>query len=154
MLLMAAGEHCYAVPCRRVREVISRLRLQPLPEAPHGVVGTFNYRGTMTPVVDLCQVVEGRPCSARMSSRIVIFDGLLPSGQRTLGLLAERVTQATHIELAGKTQAGIAAGTSVVIHDNAMIALLDLDALVATVFPALSATSKAPASYAPAEHRR
>jgi chemotaxis-related protein WspB len=53
----------------------------------------------VVPVVDLCQIARGRSCEPRLSSRIVLVKYQAdPSIEpRTLGLLAERVTEIVQI---------------------------------------------------------
>jgi len=53
----------------------------------------------MMAVVDLVQVLAGRRCPERLSSRIVMTKVALGSGATWIvGLLAERVTEAVHME--------------------------------------------------------
>jgi len=156
MLLLSAGQHRYALPCRRVREVIANVNLQPLPNAPAFVAGVFNYRGLVTPVLDACRLLAGQPCAARLSTRIVLFDCKLPRTQttRAAGLLAERVTDTRRLDRKKSAQTGFAELGEVVIDEGQMITLLDLDVLVAKVFtPLLQAEGGGwPIAHALAEH--
>jgi len=79
----------YALLGRHVVEVIPRVVLRRMPLAPPSVAGLFTYRGVVTPVVDLCQLLAGEPCPDRLSSRVIV---VRLAGQRLIGLLAERVT--------------------------------------------------------------
>jgi chemotaxis-related protein WspB len=124
--------------------VISGVVFQRLPNAPAFVAGVFNYRGAITPVVDLCLLLTGNPCAARLSSRIVLFDCALGPEQpaRVVGLLAERVTETRRLGPGASVQTGFSSADEVVIDDGQMISLLDLDALVARAFaPLLTAAS-------------
>jgi chemotaxis-related protein WspB len=91
------GELRLALPVHFVVEVLARRALRPLALAPAGVVGLLPFRGTLTPVVDLCQLMLGRPCRALRSSRLIIVAldadaGVEPeAAPRLLGLLAENV---------------------------------------------------------------
>lgn len=93
--MLALGFHVgdlrLAMPVHFVVEVLARRALRPLAMAPAGVVGLLPFRGTLTPVVDLCQLMLGRPCRELRSSRLIIVELATESGSRLLGLLAEDV---------------------------------------------------------------
>jgi chemotaxis-related protein WspB len=88
------GTERFALPCRDVVEVVPLLRLRAVPHAPAFVAGVFDYRGAVTAVIDLCQLVCGHPCADRLSSRMMIVRWKA----RLLGLLAERVTEAIDVD--------------------------------------------------------
>jgi len=93
-LLFQLGDVRYALEASRVIEVIPLLSLKPLPHAPRGVSGVFNYHGAPVPAVDLCEWTLGRPARALLSTRIIIVN--YPDSQNTqrlLGLVAERATE-------------------------------------------------------------
>ena len=93
--MLALGFHVgdlrLALPVHFVVEVLARRALRPLAMAPAGVVGLLPFRGTLTPVVDLCQLMLQRPCRPLRSSRLIIITIATDSGSRLLGLLAENV---------------------------------------------------------------
>jgi len=152
LLRLSAGDQHYALAGRRVREVIGRLTLQAVPGAPKPLIGAFNYRGSMTPVLDLCEIVLGRPCGARVSSRIVLFDGWAFGKQRVVGLLAERVTEACHVELEGTGQDGVMPGTTILVREGTMLTLLDVDELASRVLPAPSSDLARAVSHGASPH--
>jgi chemotaxis-related protein WspB len=92
-ILFQIGADRYALEASRVVEVIPLLELRPVPNAPRGVAGLFNYRGNTIPAVDLPKMITGRAAAERLTTRILIVrtdpgrgtDGLL-------GLIAERAT--------------------------------------------------------------
>jgi chemotaxis-related protein WspB len=88
----------YAVRCAELVELVPRVPLRPVPHAPDYVPGQFTYRGEVTPVVDLALLMTGRPAGERLSSRILVAAYPTPGGVRALGLLAERATEAVHLE--------------------------------------------------------
>jgi chemotaxis-related protein WspB len=93
-LLFQLGNDRYALEASRVVEVIPLLELKPLPEAPRGVVGVFNYRGRLVPAIDLCQLTMGQPARERLSTRIIIVQCPDARGAlHLLGLVAEHATQ-------------------------------------------------------------
>jgi chemotaxis-related protein WspB len=92
------GGAAYALRAAAVAAVIPEVELGPLPRAAPFVRGVFAYRGELTPVVDVCQLIAGYRCPARLSSRIALVRVELPQGGvRPLGLLAEHMTEARRL---------------------------------------------------------
>jgi chemotaxis-related protein WspB len=90
-LVFRAGELRLALPTTAVIEVSTRRALRPLALAPASVIGLLPFRGTLTPVVDLCRLLLGRDCAPLRSSRIIVIALPGKAGSRLLGLLAEDV---------------------------------------------------------------
>jgi len=90
-LAFRAGELRLALPTAAVVEVLPRRELRALALAPEGVIGLLPFRGTLTPVIDLCRLLLGRECAPLRSSRIVVITLTGKLGPRLLGLLAEDV---------------------------------------------------------------
>jgi chemotaxis-related protein WspB len=90
-LAFRAGELRLALPTAAVVQVLPRRALRPLALAPDSVIGLLPYRGTLTPVVDLCRLLLGRDCAPLRSSRIVVVALAGKLGSRLVGLLAEDV---------------------------------------------------------------
>ena len=91
-LLIALDADRYALDAGAVVEVVPLVALRAIPQAPRGVAGILNYRGTPVPVIDLCALALGRPARDRLTTRIVLVD--YPDRHGTahvLGLIAERV---------------------------------------------------------------
>lgn len=98
-LLFHLGSERYAIEARQVLEVMPLVRIKEIPQAPKGVAGLINYRGSSIPVLDLSALATGQPAMARLSTRILIIDYRSASGsQQILGLLAERATETLHIK--------------------------------------------------------
>ena len=97
MVLFQMGADRYAIPCSCVVEIVPLVSLKPVPHAPPFVAGLFNFRATIVPVIDLCQLTQNRPSKLHLSSRIILVkyqpQGAENSQLRVLGLLAERVTE-------------------------------------------------------------
>ena len=71
-LVFRIGNERYALQAIEVAEVLPRLPLKPIPQAPHWVAGVFAYRGAVVPVIDLSALTFGRPAQARTSTRLVL----------------------------------------------------------------------------------
>ena len=98
MVLFHLGDERFAVQAAAVVEIVPIISLTRAPQAPAYVAGLFNYRATVTPVIDVRQLVQHQPCRQLLSSRIILIDydrvtGQAPgSTRRILGLMTERVT--------------------------------------------------------------
>ena len=102
-LLFHLADDRYALAASQVAEVLPLVRIKRLPQAPRGVAGAIEYRGTVVPVIDLSALALERPAAQRMNTRIV----LVHYGSRLLGLVAERVTQTLRLELAAFQSPGV-----------------------------------------------
>jgi len=93
-LLFRIGNERYALRATEVAEVLPRLPLKPIAQAPDWVAGVFAYRGTVVPALDLSALTFGHPAEARTSTRLVLVhyrpDALQPP--RWLGLILEQAT--------------------------------------------------------------
>jgi chemotaxis-related protein WspB len=139
MLLLqfqAGSEERYGLDVSQVVEVSSLVSLRPIPHAPPEAAGVFNYRGTLTPVVDLTALLSGVPSRRRMSTRIILVSFEGEDGQRhTLGLMAEGVTevipcreedlQPPVISVSGAPYLG-----DMLLDERGSIQILDLDRLL------------------------
>ena len=109
MLVFQLGKDRYALETSHVVEVIPSLVLRKLPRAPEYVIGIFNYRGTIVPVVDLCQLTLDRPCDNCLSTRILLVQVRGDDGSsRCIGLRAERVTETVKVSESDMVPPGIA----------------------------------------------
>jgi chemotaxis-related protein WspB len=87
------GDDRYVLNTGEISEILPMVQLKRIPQAPPGVAGAFNYRGVPVPVVDLVQLMLGRPARAHLSTRLVLATYMDQSGsQRHIGLVAERAT--------------------------------------------------------------
>jgi chemotaxis-related protein WspB len=132
-LVLWAKDQRFSVPCRRVKEVIPSVALDPEPRAPAWFAGLFNYRGAITPVIDLCQLVSDVGCMNRLSSRIVVFERDGAGGARLIGLLAERVTDTQLLDVRHQAitrDESAAYFSEVVLDAQGMIHTIDLDRVV------------------------
>lgn len=102
MLLFYVGDERYAIASKRVVEVLPRVVLKKLHQAPPYIAGLFNYRNRIVPVIDLSQLIRGNPCRSYLSTRIVLVNYKSCDRQASengngadylLGLMAERVTE-------------------------------------------------------------
>lgn len=96
-LTMRIGDDYYAIPAADVVEVLPLVRLKGLPNAPAGIVGMFDHRGTPAPVVDLTLLATGEPSRASMTTRIALVNYSPDGGEsHLLAVIAEEMTDTFH----------------------------------------------------------
>lgn len=97
-LLFSLDEARYALPARQIVELLPYLPLRPWPRCAAAVAGLIDYRGTPMPVLDLSQLLLGRPAPRRMSTRLLVVRHPHAQGEpRLLGLLAEQATDTARL---------------------------------------------------------
>jgi chemotaxis-related protein WspB len=93
-LVFRIGCERYALRATEVAEVLPRLPLKPIAQAPHWVAGVFAWRGAVVPVIDLSALTFDTPAQARTSTRLVLVhyraDESAPA--QLLGLILEQAT--------------------------------------------------------------
>jgi chemotaxis signal transduction protein len=72
VLVGAVGPDRLGVPLRHVLEVIPRLLVNILPDAPAPLAGYMRWRGLHVPVVDLGRLWSSAPLPVRLEDRIVV----------------------------------------------------------------------------------
>jgi len=92
-LVLRLGDDRYVLNTGQISEILPMVQLKRIPQAPPGVAGAFNYRGVPVPVVDLVQLMLGRPAKTQLSTRLILATYLDQTrSQRQIGLVAERAT--------------------------------------------------------------
>jgi chemotaxis-related protein WspB len=107
-LLFQLGQDRYALDAAGIAEVLPLVEITPIPQAPMGVAGLFNYRGAPVPAIDLSALALGQPARRRLSTRIVLVH--YPDGQgdsRKLGLIAEKATETMRADPGNFTDSGV-----------------------------------------------
>lgn len=93
-LLFEVANQRYGLDVSEILEVVPAVDLRKLPGVPASVAGVFCYRGAIVPVLDLSQMLVGRPAQQRFSTRIVLVRYAGASGgEHVLGLLVEGAAQ-------------------------------------------------------------
>ncbi|VVO17406.1 chemotaxis protein CheW [Pseudomonas fluorescens] len=93
-LVFRIGNERYALQAIEVVEVLPRLPLKPIAQAPAWVAGVFAYRGSVVPVIDLSALTFGTPAQARTSTRLVLVNYRPGEALQTqvLGLVLEQAS--------------------------------------------------------------
>ena len=112
-LLFQIGEERYALEAKQVLEVLPLVHFKRIPGTPSSVAGIFNYHGVSVPVIDLTELVLGRPSTAMMSTRIILTPYPSESGKKHLiGLLAEQVMETMQRPESDFVRSGVTASGS------------------------------------------
>ena len=109
LLTFQADNQHYAINAGNVLEVIPIVKIRKLPGTPDFVRGVMNYRGIPVPVIDITQMLSGRPSIEHLSSRIILVK--YPENgesKNILGVLAEHATGTVVRETEEFTEPGIA----------------------------------------------
>lgn len=94
MALLVVGEHRFAVPIDRIREIIPARPYTPLPGSGPHVCGLINLRGRIVTVIDLGARLKLAPASANPEHSIVIVE----HRGRLAGLAVEEVSRIVDVD--------------------------------------------------------
>lgn len=116
------GTARYAIEALHVERVVPLLNITPTPQSSASIVGVCNYHGDPVPVVDLSASVGHGSAARLLSTRLIV----VKRGDLRVALLAEGVTETTHIPAGAWVGPYAAQGTS-------FIERLDLDSLMSSI---------------------
>ena len=93
LLQFQVDSHRYAIDADSIAGVLPLIHITRIPQAPAALLGVCDCRGKPVPVIDLSQLLAGRPAERRLSTRIVIVRYADGTGKKQrLGLVAEQAT--------------------------------------------------------------
>ena len=73
VLFTTVGGRRFALDCAEILEVLPVVAHRPAGTGPKWLLGLFNLRGTLVPLVDLGVIVDGTPTTMRLGARIVVM---------------------------------------------------------------------------------
>jgi purine-binding chemotaxis protein CheW len=120
------GSEAYALPIENVLEVAELGDLSALPGARTGVLGIRNFHGQVLAVFDLAHVLGGQHDG--LPSRLVVAD----RGGSLAGLAVDEVTDVGSLP-ADRTEPESAYLTAAVLDDGALVGIVDLDRVFASL---------------------
>jgi chemotaxis-related protein WspB len=135
-VLFRLGHEHYALDVGQVAEVLPLVRITPIPRAPPGLAGAFNYRGAPVPVVDLSMLALGRKSDARLSTRIIVVHyPIEPGGKRLLGLIAEHAIETVRRDEADFVPSGVTNASApylgpVIADERGLVHRVEVDRLL------------------------
>lgn len=99
MLLFYSGNDGYACNCLDVVEVIPRVFLKKIHHLPAFISGLLTYSDDSIPIIDWCQLIEGRQSASSYHTRIIILSHVNKDGKSLkLGIIAEKVIETKMME--------------------------------------------------------
>lgn len=135
-LVFHLGRDRYGLNTHHLKRVLPLMELKQIPKTPDYVAGLMNFHGIPVPVIDLCALACGTPCTLHFDTRILLIDyhdGA--AATHLLGLIVERVTAIEQIDIAVFTQPGVSAEHApflgkVAAHDGALLQLVNVEHLL------------------------
>lgn len=91
------GEVAYAVPTAAVREITTPTAVTELPHLPRGVIGVFEHRGQVVPVIDLRTCFDVPASMGEGRAQWIIVE----VNQHRIGLCVNRVTGVFEVGFGG-----------------------------------------------------
>ncbi len=126
---------CFGVDILKSREVIPLPKITPVPNTKEFIVGIFNLRGEIYPLVDISTILGLKPKSINNGDMVIILDG----HDLTLGVLVDLIHGVQHLSAVQiKPAHGIVSKkmeefiVGVIIERSFEIYLLDVDHLFAS----------------------
>lgn len=88
LLTFTTGGQQYGIDTRNIVEVLPFISAQELPQQAKEIRGLIRYRGRLLPVIDLCQLILGRPCQLRLGTRTIVVKTIPDKNEDTSLLFA------------------------------------------------------------------
>ena len=108
MLPFNVGMQTYVIDCDSVVEIVPRVQLKKIPHVPDYTVGMLNFGGVPVPVIDMSQLIEGRPSASCLHTRIVILSHSTETGETYhLGIVGEKITDTIEKEKSQFIDSGV-----------------------------------------------
>jgi chemotaxis signal transduction protein len=122
---VGVGREQYALPVETVLEVVEHGELTPVPGSRAEIIGVFNLRGRVIPVIALATIL-GLP--AEEPERIVVVE----HDERSAGLAVDAVIDVGELPAASE-QVDSPYLTGAVLLDGTLVGVLDAAAVLASV---------------------
>ncbi|SFR62085.1 two-component system, chemotaxis family, response regulator CheV [Marinobacter daqiaonensis] len=138
LLFRLGGSRLSALGTLKIREIMPMQRLTQLPQSHPAVVGTMNFRGSAVPVIDMAAAV-GYPRldpEARKTASIIVTD----IQRQEIGFLVrsvDRIVEANwkQVQAPPRALGDQAFVTGLLQIDNDLVQLMDVELLLARVYP-------------------
>jgi chemotaxis-related protein WspB len=141
-LIFHLGKDRYGLHTQRIVRILPLVELKALPQTPAYVAGLLNFHGRPVPVIDVRRLACGSASESWYSTRIVLVDYRVDSGEHLLGLMLERVAGIEQIDTGALSSPGVAMPEAgylgeVSAHDGSMTQLIEVDRLLTDAVRAL-----------------
>ena len=88
------GQEEYAVPILSIQEIIKPIEYTRVPSVPSYILGVFNVRGSVIPLLDLRTKFKMEPAKVTEDTRYIVMKGK----DNTAGFVIDRLTEAIRIK--------------------------------------------------------
>ncbi len=88
------GDEEYAVPILSIQEIIKPIEYTRVPSVPEYILGVFNLRGSVIPLIDLRRKFKMPPAKSNEDTRYIVMIGR----DNTAGFVIDRLTEAIRIK--------------------------------------------------------
>lgn len=138
LLFRLAGSRLSALGTLKIREIMTLQRLTQIPHSHPAVIGTMNFRGSAVPVIDMATAV-GYPAlthEERKTASIIVTD----IQRQEIGFLVrsvDRIVEANwkQVQAPPRALGDQAFVTGLLQIDNDLVQLMDVELLLARVYP-------------------
>lgn len=126
----------YLLEAKDIIEIVPFADLKRIQKAPPYVAGLLNYRGETVPVIDVCYLMNDKPCEQKLSSRIALVNYANDKGNSArIGLLMERLTEIVQFNESDFSDSGVNLKEhsyldKVVIENNSIVQLVDIRKII------------------------
>jgi len=125
------GEEEFAVPILSIKEIIKPIEYTRVPKTPSYVLGVFNMRGTVLPLVDLKNKFGMPKTKFDDDTRVIV----LKDGDEQVGFVIEELSEAIRIKESNIEPAPEGSGKDNLIYgvgkvDDRLITILNVKALL------------------------
>lgn len=138
LLFQLAGSRLFGLGTLKIREIMPLPHLTKLPSSQSTVIGTATFRGAAVPVIDMAAAIGYKPLTAeeRSTASVIITD----VNRKEIGFLVRKVQRIVETDWKDVSSPPKALGknafiTGLVTIDEELIQLLDLELLLAKVYP-------------------
>ena len=94
LVCFVVGEEEYAIPILSIQEIIKPIPHTRVPRTPDYVVGVFNLRGNVIPLIDLRKKFSLSSKPIDQDTRYIV----LKDGSNVVGFVIDKLTEATRIK--------------------------------------------------------
>ena len=138
LLFKLAQQRQFGLGTLKIREILPSIQLTRLPHSHHAIVGTASFRGSAVPVIDMAAAI-GYPAltrDERANASIIITD----VQRQEIGFMVRSVQRIVETDWKSVTPPPRALGKNAFIIgllniDGTLVQLLDLELLLAKVYP-------------------
>jgi purine-binding chemotaxis protein CheW len=127
-ILLPVGDDLFAVAVDLVREVVVAPRITPVPTAPSSVLGVFNLRGAVVPIMDTGRLLDREALTGIACALVVRCEA------DDVALVASAIPTVVDLTTPVQTSDSVG-GLGTYAVDEALVTLIDPEALVTQAGP-------------------